>query len=217
MVNSGVNHHTVATLSGCQLCKPVALYLRWTHQTPPCWSARRWLGRRNRSGCVSVKGGPNEVRRTAMRAARRLARRASCLLSAAALCGCAYGGGYAGAQNGEAASCVGPILTTAAQVRPTTALPPVAVSPGQELWIYGYWYETCHDTNHQPPSRPFRHLAILVIQGPSRDPLATVNARQPGGTFDVTVRLPASMHPGAATIRSSLAIEVPLRLMVRAK
>ena len=136
---------------------------------------------------------------------------------AAALSGCAYAGSHAGTVTGEAASCAGPVLTAIAHVRPAGLRPVITVSPGQELRIYGYRYETCHDTNHQPPSRPFRHLAILVIQGTSRDPLATVNARQPGGTFDVTVRLPASMHPGAATIRSSLAIEVPLRLMVRAK
>ena len=136
---------------------------------------------------------------------------------AAALSGCAYAGSHAGTVTGEAASCAGPVLTAIAHVRPAGLRPVITVSPGQELRIYGYRYETCHDTNHQPPSRPFRHLTIFVIQGRSRDPLTTVDALERGGTFAVTVRLPASLHPGAATVRTSAAVEVPLRLAVRAR
>jgi hypothetical protein len=93
----------------------------------------------------------------------------------------------------------------------------VSVAPGGNLWIYGYWYQTCHDTNHQPVSRPFRHLTIFIIQGHSREPVATVDARQPGGTFDVVARLPASLHPGTATVRTSLMNEAPLLLRVRGR
>ena len=91
----------------------------------------------------------------------------------------------------------------------------VSVSPGQRLRIHGYWYQTCHDTNHQPLARPFRHLTIFIFQGRSREPVATVDASQPGGAFDVVVRLPASLHRGTAAVRTSLMIEAPLRLRVR--
>jgi hypothetical protein len=90
------------------------------------------------------------------------------------------------------------------------------VSPGQKLRLSGYGYQTCHDTNHQPPARSFHHLAIIVIQGSSRTVLAHVSARPPEGTFDIAVQLPATLHPGNATVRTSLMIETPLRLTVRA-
>jgi hypothetical protein len=120
--------------------------------------------------------------------------------------------------SGEAASCAGAVLTTVPHAQPDTALPKVvAVSPGQKLRIYGYWYQTCHDTNHQPPSRAVRHLTIFIVQDHSREALASATARQPGGTFNVIVHLPASLHPGRATVRTSLhMIETALRLQVRA-
>ena len=152
-----------------------------------------------------------------MSAGRCQAKRAPYWLAVAALSGCAYGAGNAGTV-GEAASCAGPVLTTAARAQSGAAQArAVSVTPGEKLRIYGYWYQTCHDTNHQPPSRPFRHLTIFIIQGHSREPVATVDARQPGGTFDVVARLPASLHPGTATVRTSLMNEVPLRLRVKGR
>lgn len=149
---------------------------------------------------------------------RRLARRTPYWLLPAVLCGCGYGGRGAGTVSGEAASCVGPVLTTVPHAQPGAALPKVvAVAPGQKLRIYGYWYQTCHDTNHQPPSRPSRHLTIFIVQDHSRAVLAAATAQQPGGTFNVMLRLPVSLHPGPATVRTSLhMIETPLRLQVRA-
>jgi len=147
--------------------------------------------------------------------AGRRAGRAAFGLLAAALCGCA--GAITGTVTGAAASCAGPVLTASAQAQPGT-LPPkrVTVSPGQKLRLSGYGYQTCHDTNHQPPARSFHHLAIIVIQGSSRTVLAHVSARPPEGTFDIAVQLPATLHPGNATVRTSLMIETPLRLTVRA-
>lgn len=86
------------------------------------------------------------------------------------------------------------------------------VSPGQKLRLSGYGYQTCHDTNHQPQSRPFLHLLIFIDQDHTRTALATVDARGRGGTFDVVIRLPASLHRGAATVRTSLRFDTPLRL-----
>jgi len=120
--------------------------------------------------------------------AGRRAGRAAFGLLAAALCGCA--GASTGTVTGAAASCAGPVLTASAQAQPGT-LPPkrVTVSPGQKLRLSGYGYQTCHDTNHQPPARSFHHLAIIVIQGSSRTVLAHVSARPPEGTFDIAVQL----------------------------
>lgn len=149
---------------------------------------------------------------------RHLTGRAPYWVVAAALCGCVYGAGSPGTVSGPAASCAGPILTTTAGGLPGAALTRVVpVSPGQKLRIYGYGYQTCHDTNHQPPSQPFRHLTIFVIQGRSRAAVATADARQPGGRFDVVVRMPRSLHSGAATVRISRLMEAPLRLRVQAR
>jgi hypothetical protein len=137
----------------------------------------------------------------------------------AVLCSCTSGAGQTQTvAGGSAASCAGPVPTTSAQPHgDTTQARPAAVSPGQALHIYGFWFQTCHDTNHQPRARPFRHLLLLALQGKARNVLARVSAQQPGGTFAITVRIPTGLHPGTATVRTSLMIEVPLRLTVRAR
>lgn len=136
------------------------------------------------------------------------------LMAAAALSGC--GGGGAATATGAGASCAGPLLLASAPAQPRPAASAVTVSPGQELQLHGYWFQTCHDTNHQPASRPFQHIAIILVQGSTRRVLADVSAHQPGGTFGITVRLPATLHPGDATLRTSLRMAAPLRLRVRA-
>lgn len=142
---------------------------------------------------------------------RRSAGWAPCVLLVAAVCGCAQGAG------GQA-SCAAPVITTKSDYQLGRALPRVVtVSPGQELRIYGYFFETCHDTNNQPPPRPFKHLTVIVTQSHKQETLAVVSARQPGGTFSIRVRLPADLHPGSATVRTSGgAPENPLRLEIRA-
>jgi hypothetical protein len=147
----------------------------------------------------------------------QLARQAPGWLLAAALCACAPGGSAPATAGGAAASCIGPALTTGAHPRPgQMAARTVTVSAGQRLWVDGYGYQTCHDTNMQPAARPYRHLMIFVVQGGTRTLLATVSARPPDGTFQLAVRLPPTLHRGAATVRTSLhALELPLRLNVR--
>lgn len=138
-----------------------------------------------------------------------------CCLTAAALCGCAPAAGPAPGSTSGAASCVGPMLTTsphAVRRKPPNA---VTVSPGQKLRVYGYWYMTCNDTNHQPASRPYRHITIFVVQGQVRHALTVVRAGQRQGDFSATVRIPPGLQPGPATIRTSLQAELPLRLRVQ--
>jgi hypothetical protein len=132
---------------------------------------------------------------------------------AAALCGC--GGASAGGTNGATASCVShPLLTTVEHPRVGSAPPVLHVTPGQHLRLLGYWYQACHDTNHQAAAA-FLRLTIVVSQGRSRTDLATIGARQPGGTFDVQIYLPTTLHPGLATVQTLKKIEPPLRLVVR--
>lgn len=153
-----------------------------------------------------------------MGAGNHQAARVLCCLASAALCGCAGTGGSTGITAGGAASCAAPILTTLGRM-PLRAAPPrvISVSPGQKLRLYGYWYQTCHDTNHEPPAHPYRQLTILVIQGHSRLAVATAHPSQRKGDFSVLVRFPASLHPGTATIRTSLMAEKPVQLRVRAR
>jgi hypothetical protein len=122
-------------------------------------------------------------------------------------CGCA-----GTTADGSSASCAGPVLST---IPNAAVFKPVVVSPGQTLRIYGYGYETCHDTNHQPPASAFTGLTVLVIQGHSQHALATVSARTPRGTFAITVHLPSELRSGPATIRTSQQVEEPIHLQVR--
>jgi hypothetical protein len=120
----------------------------------------------------------------------------------------------------RSASCAAPWLTTvpgAHAGRPgpgLTRLDAVAVSPGQELRIYGYGYRTARCTNLQPPGRPFTGLTVFVTQGDREQALATVSAREPGGIFDVTVRLPANLRAGPATVKTSQPVERSLHIQV---
>jgi hypothetical protein len=140
--------------------------------------------------------------------------RVLCWAALAALGGCAQAAGST-ANAGGGASCAAPILTTIP--RPPQRAAPlhvVAVAPGQKLRLYGYWYMTCHDTNHEPPSHPLRHLTVFAIQGHARHALATVQASGRDGDFAIVVRLPAGLHPGRAVIRTSLMAEQPVPLRV---
>ena len=91
----------------------------------------------------------------------------------------------------------------------------IAVSPGQQLRIYGYGYRTARCTNHDPPARPFTDLKVFVTQGHRQQALATVSASQPGGTFAVTVGLPADLEAGPATVETSQPVESSLHIHVR--
>jgi hypothetical protein len=94
-----------------------------------------------------------------------------------------------------------------------------SVLPGQVLRVYGYGYIDCVDVNRnfQAPASPFRDLTVFVVQGQRRLALATVSAHRPGGTFHVSIRLPADLHPGPANIQTSGSQpdERPLRIQVR--
>lgn len=133
-----------------------------------------------------------------------------CLLIA--VCGCT-----GTATTISSASCGAPWLTTVpnANVRHPgpgmTQRDAIAVSPGQTLRIYGYWYETCHE----PPASPFTDLTVHVTQGHSRQVLAEVSAHQPGGTFTIAVRLPSDLWPGPASVGTSQPVESPLYIQVR--
>jgi hypothetical protein len=117
------------------------------------------------------------------------------------------------------ASVVAPWLTTVPNARagrPGPGLTPrdaITVSPGQQLRIYGYGYQTARCTNHDPPARPFTDLTVFVTQGHRQQALATVSAT-PGGTFVVTVRLPAGLGAGPATVETSQPVESSLHLHV---
>lgn len=118
----------------------------------------------------------------------------------------------------SSASCTAPRLTT---VPNATASPgmaqrdAIAVSPGQQLRIYGYGYQTCHDTNHEPPASPFTDLTVYVTQGHSRQVLAEVSAHHPVGIFTIAVRLPSDLRPGPATVDTSQPVESPLYIEIR--
>lgn len=90
----------------------------------------------------------------------------------------------------------------------------IRVSPGQTLRVYGYGYQTCHDTNHQPTASPFAGLTVFVTQGHNQQPLATVSARE-HGDFSTAVHLPANLRPGPATVDTSFGGDVPVHLQVR--
>ena len=150
-----------------------------------------------------------------MGAGKHRAAQIVCCLTAAALCGCAPDAGRTPGGTSGAASCVGPLLTTSPHAARRTPPDAVTVSPGQKLRLYGYWYMTCHDTNHQPASRPYRHLTIFVIQGQRRHALTVVRAGQREGDFSATIRIPPGLQPGPAMIRTSLMAELPLRLRVQ--
>jgi hypothetical protein len=57
-------------------------------------------------------------------------------------------------------------------------------------------------------------LTLLLVQGKTRIVLATIGAREPRGTFDVTVWLPPNLRPGPAIVQTTKKIEAPLRLDV---
>lgn len=139
-----------------------------------------------------------------------------------ALCGCLVIAvcGCGGVTTSSGASCAAPWLTT---VRPDRTGRPgpgmtrrnaIRVSPGQTLRVYGYGYQTCHDTNHQPPASPFSGLKVFVTQGHNRQTLGLVSAQQ-HGDFSTAVHLPAGLRPGPATVDTSYAGDVPLHLQVR--
>jgi hypothetical protein len=183
----------------------------------------RWFGRPGplwlfgETGDLSPASKLSAEREAGLMNLGQLARQAPCWFLAAALCACAPGGSGPTLAGAAAASCIGPALTTAPHARPgQLTARTVTVSAGQRLWVYGSGYQTCHDTNMQPPARPYRHLMIFVVQGGTRTLLATVSARPPDGTFQVAVRLPATLRRGAATVRTSLPMpELPVRLNVR--
>jgi hypothetical protein len=119
--------------------------------------------------------------------------------------------------NGAAASCTAPVLSTRANAVPGAHARALGISPGQTLQVYGFGYQTCNDVNRNlgPPASPFTGLAVLVVQGQRRLALATVSAHAPGGSFHACIRLPADLRPGPAIIRTSQLGEVPLRIRVR--
>ncbi|HYK28219.1 MAG TPA: hypothetical protein VEV61_09650 [Streptosporangiaceae bacterium] len=116
---------------------------------------------------------------------------------------------------GASASCAGPVLTTKTHPPAGTTQAVLHVSPGAHIRLRGFRYETCHDTNHQAPAHAMQRLTILLVQGKSQTMLGTIGAREPGGTFDITVWLPTNMRPGPATLQTSKKLEAPLRLDVR--
>ena len=113
-------------------------------------------------------------------------------------------------QPGSAASCAAPWLSTIPNSTVAHHGPGVSereainASPGQTLRIYGYGYQTCHDTNHEPLSRPLTQLTVFVVQGHIRQAVATVSASHPYGDFAATIHLPPDLRPGPATIETSL-------------
>jgi hypothetical protein len=120
--------------------------------------------------------------------------------------------------NGAAASCIAPELSTRMNTVPGARARAIVVSPGQTLGVYGFAYQTCDDVNPNlggPSARPFRDLAVFVVQGQRRLALGTVSAHAPAGSFSVSIRLPADLRPGPAVIRTSELAEVPLRIRVR--
>jgi hypothetical protein len=134
-----------------------------------------------------------------------------------ALCGCT---GVSGT-SGSGGSCAAPWLSTlpnATFSHPGPGLTErdaLAVSPGQELRVYGHWYQTCQDTNNQPISKPFMRIKVIITQGHSRQALAIVSAHMPNGRFVITVHLPHHLRHGPATVETSQPVEGPLFLEVR--
>lgn len=145
--------------------------------------------------------------------------------TALALSGCLAiaisGCGGARITTGSSASCTAPWLTTVRHAptgRPAPGMTrrnAIHVSPGQMLRVYGHGYQSCHDTNHQPPASPFSNLEVFITQGHNRQTLATVSAHHPHGDFSTAIHLPANLRTGPATVDTSYAGDVPLYLEVR--
>lgn len=135
----------------------------------------------------------------------------ACCVLATVLSGCGQ------AAVGNSASCAAPVLTTRPHAHSGDPGPRVVTAaPGQELRIYGFGYATCHDTNHQAPSRPFKHLAVLITQGHTKQTLAYASPSVPGGTFKVTIHLPGNLRKGSATLHTTSQVpEEPLQLNIR--